>query len=73
MTQRIYSVSQSGGSTRLVLATNHSQALRHVANDVFFVKTANAIDVAKLVASGVTVEQIKADPHTMDLVEAAAQ
>ncbi len=60
MTQRIYSVSNTtNGSTRLVLAINPAQALRHVAQNQFDVKVASAIDVAKLVAGGVAVEQIK--------------
>lgn len=60
MTQRIYAVNNAtGDKTRLVLAANPAQALRHVAHNQFNVKVANAIDVAKLMADGVTVEQIK--------------
>lgn len=60
MTERIYAVNNTtGDKTRLVLAANPAQALRHVAHNQFNVKVASAIDVAKLMADGVTVEQIK--------------
>jgi hypothetical protein len=72
MTERIYAVNNTtGDKTRLVLAANPAQALRHVARDQFDVKVASSLDVARLMAGGVTVEQIKADPHTIDLVDEA--
>lgn len=62
MTQRIYTVKNTADNTsRLVMAANPAQALRHVANNLFDVKAANAIDVANLMATGVTVEQSKAE------------
>lgn len=67
MTQRIYSVSNTtDNSTRLVLASNPAQALRHVANNLFDVKAATAMDVANLMAKGAVVEQSKAEEATTE-------
>jgi hypothetical protein len=65
MTQRIYSVTNTAdNNTRLVMASNPAQALRHVANNLFDVKAATAIDVANLMAKGAVVEQSKAEKAT---------
>jgi len=58
MQQRIYAVTSKTDLTgRLVLAQTPAQAMRHVANDLFDVKAANATTVAKLMGSGVKLEQ----------------
>lgn len=58
MQQRIYAVTtKADGTGRLVLAQNPAQAMRHVANDLFEVKAASAATVAKLMGSGVKLEQ----------------
>lgn len=58
MQQRIYAItSKTDGTGRLVLAQTPAQAMRHVANDLFEVKAANASTVAKLMGSGVKLEQ----------------
>lgn len=57
MQQRIYAVTtKADGSGRLVLAQTPAQAMRHVANDLFEVKAANAGTVAKLMGAGVKLE-----------------
>lgn len=59
MSQRIYAVSnKADGSTRLVKATNPSQALRHVANAQFDVKAATATQVADLMVAGAKLELV---------------
>ena len=64
MTQRIYIVrnkADEGQRTRLILAGNPAQAMRHVANDLFAVKAATATDVAELMGTGVQLEKSKAE------------
>lgn len=53
--QRIYIVT-SGEKSHLVQATSQAQALRHVAGKTFLVEVAKAIDVARLMSDGTTVE-----------------
>lgn len=57
MTTRTYSVTPTEGPSRLVEATNQAQALRHVAKDTFTVKIAGGMEVARLMSSGVKLEQ----------------
>jgi hypothetical protein len=74
MTQRIYIVrnkADEGQRSRLILAGNPAQAMRHVANDLFAVKAASATDVAELMSNGVQLEKSKAHPDQMDLVDEA--
>lgn len=72
MTQRIYIVrnkADEGQRSRLILAANPAQAMRHVANDLFAVKAASATDVAELMGNGTTLEKSKANHDQMDLIE----
>lgn len=71
MTQRIYIVRNKADEaqrSRLILAGNPAQAMRHVANDLFAVKAASATDVAELMGAGATLEKSKADHDQMDLI-----
>jgi hypothetical protein len=64
MNQRIYIVrnkTDGENTSRLILAGNPAQAMRHVANDLFAVKAASATDVAELMGSGVQLEKSKAE------------
>lgn len=73
MTQRIYIVRNKADEaqrSRLILAGNPAQAMRHVANDLFAVKAASATDVAELMGAGATLEKSKANHDQMDLIEA---
>lgn len=55
--KRIYAVkSKATGITRLVMTTNGAQAMRHVANDTYEVRPANAVEVARHMADGVKLE-----------------
>lgn len=59
MSQRIYTVNnKTDGTSRLVMATNPSQALRHVAHAQYDVKAASATDVAALMGAGTKVETV---------------
>lgn len=59
MTQRIYTVkNKADGTSRLVMATNPSQALRHVAHAQYDVKAATATQVAELMSAGAKVETV---------------
>ena len=72
MSQRIYAVSnKADGSTRLVKATNPSQALRHVANAQFDVKAATATQVADLMVAGAKLEQAAAAVDATEETEAS--
>jgi hypothetical protein len=74
MNQRIYIVrnkTDGENTSRLILAGNPAQAMRHVANDLFAVKAASATDVAELMGSGVHLEKSKANPDQMDLIDQA--
>lgn len=63
MQQRIYTItSKTYGTGRLIMAHSPAQAMRHVANDLFEVKAANAAAVAKLMSAGVKLEQSVAPP-----------
>lgn len=57
--QRIYEVVSKTGAKRLVQAANPAQALRHVAANEYGVQAANALAVAKLMSSGVQLEQAR--------------
>ena len=64
MNQRIYIVrnkTDGENTSRLILAGNPAQAMRHVANDLFAVKAASATDVAELMSNGVQLEKSKAE------------
>lgn len=58
METRIYVVSNTKNPkpARLVEATSQSQALRHVAQDEYFVEVASAKDVAHLITGGCAIE-----------------
>jgi hypothetical protein len=74
MNQRIYIVrnkTDGENTSRLILAGNPAQAMRHVANDLFAVKAASATDVAELMGNGVQLEKSKADPDQVDLIDQA--
>lgn len=59
MSQRIYTVNnKTDGTSRLVMAANPSQALRHVAHAQYDVKAATATQVAELMSSGAKVETV---------------
>lgn len=56
--QRIYTVtSKADGKSRLVMASNPSQAVRFVANDLFEVKAASSVVVATLMTEGTKLER----------------
>jgi hypothetical protein len=56
-TGRIYAVTnKENGSTRLVMAANAAQALRHVTQAGFTVKAANAVEVGRHMAGGIQLE-----------------
>lgn len=72
MTQRIYIVrnkAEEGQRSRLILAANPAQAMRHVANDLFAVKAASATDVAELMGAGATLEKSKAEAEQTETEE----
>lgn len=59
MITRIYMVSNKADAThRLVRASNPSQAMRHVASNMFDVKAATANAVAQLMGAGVKLEDV---------------
>ncbi len=65
MQERIYAVTtKADGTGRLVLAQTPAQAMRHVANDLFEVKAANAPTVAKLMSAGVRLESSAKEEET---------
>jgi hypothetical protein len=64
--QRIYIVTTSDGSTRLVKASLRQQALSHVANTLFTVRVASQDDLVKALTSGATVENYK-EADQMDI------
>ena len=72
MNQRIYIVrnkTDGENTSRLILAGNPAQAMRHVANDLFAVKAASATDVAELMGSGVHLEKSKAEAEQAEATE----
>jgi hypothetical protein len=74
MQQRIYAVTtKASGTGRLVLAQSPAQAMRHVANDLFEVKTANSHAVARLMSAGVKLEQSVAQEDAASNVTPIAQ
>lgn len=59
MSERIYIVkNKADGTSRLVMAGNPSQALRHVAHAQYEVKSATATEVAGLMGTGTKVETV---------------
>lgn len=73
MQQRIYAVTtKSDGTSRLILAQNPAQALRHVANDLFEVKAASAATVAKLMSAGTKLEDSSAEADNVVPIAQAA-
>jgi hypothetical protein len=72
MNQRIYIVrnkTDGENTSRLILAGNPAQAMRHVANDLFAVKAASATDVAELMGNGVHLEKSKAEAEQAEATE----
>jgi len=72
MNQRIYIVrnkTDGENTSRLILAGNPAQAMRHVANDLFAVKAASATDVAELMGNGVQLEKSKAEAEQAEATE----
>jgi len=72
MNQRIYIVrnkTDGENTSRLILAGNPAQAMRHVANDLFSVKAASATDVAELMGAGATLEKSKAEAEQAETEE----
>lgn len=53
---RIYLVTANSGDVSLVKAISQSQALRHVADPMFTVKAASAIEVGEHMTKGAAVE-----------------
>jgi hypothetical protein len=53
---RIYLVTNTNGTTRLVKATVASQAITHVAKSTFSAKVASQDDLVQALSSGVKVE-----------------
>lgn len=65
MQQRIYVVTEkNSGLERLIMAQNPSQAIRHVANSRYEVKTASAQAVARLMAGGAQLEATRDEATT---------
>jgi len=70
MNARIYAVSnKADGSKRLVKAGTPAQAMRHVANALFDVKTVTALQVAELLSGGVKLENAAQEPEPTDQKE----
>jgi hypothetical protein len=61
MSTRIYTVQQLGGDTRLVRASNQSQALRYVVDKTLSVDLASQDDLVRLLGKGVHVEAANAE------------
>jgi len=65
---RIYIVNdKTNDTTRLVEAPNPAQALRHVTLKQFDVSAASAIEVAKLMSTGVKLETIADNQRELEL------
>lgn len=64
--QRTYLVT-GNGAQRIVIASNQAQAIRHVVAQDYKAEVADGLQVAKLTAQGVTVEQASGSPETKDM------
>ncbi len=64
--QRTYLVT-GNGTQRIVIASNQAQAIRHVVAQDYKAEVADGLQVAKLTAAGVPVEQANASPETKDM------
>lgn len=64
--QRTYLVT-GNGTQRIVIASNQAQAIRHVVAQDYKAEVADGLQVARLTAQGVTVEQAKANPENKEL------
>jgi hypothetical protein len=66
-TNRIYIVTGKG-ATHLVQAASQAQALRHVAGKEYIIEIAKAIDVAKIMSAGSTIEIAVPTSEQLDLI-----
>lgn len=64
--QRTYLVT-GNGTQRIVIASNQAQAIRHVVAQDYKAEVADGLQVARLTAQGVAVEQAKANPENKEL------
>lgn len=64
--QRTYLVT-GNGQQRIVIATSQAQAIRHVVAQDYKAEVADGLQVAKLTATGVAVEQAKTNPENQEL------
>jgi len=64
MTTRIYTVTRVGGETRLVKATNQTQALRYVVDKTLSVDLAGQDDLVRLLGEGVKVEAVNSEDES---------
>ena len=64
--QRTYLVT-GNGTQRIVIASNQAQAIRHVVAQDYKAEVADGLQVAKLTAQGVTVEQARINPENKEL------
>jgi hypothetical protein len=61
-TMPVYAITnKTNNTTRLVLANNPAQALRHVAGDTFKTEVASSVLVGKLMNEGAKMEQAGAE------------
>lgn len=54
---------------RLVVAANPAQAIRHVARETFDASAASALEVAKMMGGGATLETARSDPDPEPVTE----
>lgn len=64
--QRTYLVT-GNGQQRIVIASNQAQAIRHVVDQEYKAEVADGLQVAKLTAAGVPVEQARINPENKEL------
>ena len=64
--QRTYLVT-GNGQQRIVIASNQAQAIRHVVAQEYKAEVADGLQVAKLTAAGVLVEQARINPENKEL------
>lgn len=64
--QRTYIVSSKAGD-RLVVATNQSQAIRHVVSQEYKARSADGMEVATLMERGIKLERASSSPETKDM------
>lgn len=64
--QRTYLVT-GNGQQRIVIASNQAQAIRHVVAQDYKAEVVDGLQVVKLTAQGITVEQANGSPKTKDM------